>query len=65
MFKEIILLQLDEFHIEPKSSRNCLHLKYQAVILQKIKSIVEAVLVVIVVVAAAAVRFRLFNAFMG
>ena len=64
MFREIILLQLDEFHIEPKSSRNCLHLKYQAVTLQKMKSIVE-VLVVVVVVAAAAVRFRLFNAFMG
>ena len=62
MFREIILLQLDEFHIEPKRSRNCLHLKYQAVILQKMKSIVEALLLVVVVVAAAAaaVRFRLF-----
>ena len=64
MFREIILLQLDEFHIEPKTSRNCLHLKYQAVTLQKMKSIVE-VLVVVVVVAASAVRFRLFNAFMN
>ena len=57
MFREIILLQLDEFHIELKSSRNCLHFKYQAVTPQKMKSIV--------VVIDAAVRFRLFNAFMG
>ena len=63
MFGEIILLQLDEFYIEPKSSRNCLHLKYQAVTLQKMKSIVEVL--VVVVVAAAAVRFRLFNAFIN
>ena len=64
MFREIILLQLDEFDIELKSSRNCLHFKYQAVTPQKMKSIVEEVLVVLVVIAAA-VRFRLFNAFMG
>ena len=63
MFREIISLQLDEFHVELKSSRNCLHFKYQAVTPQKMKSIVE-VLVVLVVIAAA-VRFRLFNAFMG
>ena len=62
MFREIIWLQLDEFHIE-LSSRNCLHFKYQAVTPHKMKSIVE-VLVVLVVIAAA-VRFRLFNAFMG
>ena len=41
MFREIILLQLDEFHIELKSSQNCLHFKYQAVTPQKMKSIVE------------------------
>ena len=54
MFREIILLQLDEFHIEPTRFRNRLHLKYQAVKLQKMKSIVE-VLVEVEVVAAAAV----------
>ena len=63
MFREIVLLQLDEFHIELKSSRNCLHFKYQEVTPQKMKSI-EEVLVVLVAIAAA-VRFRLFNAFMG
>ena len=61
MFREIILLQLGEFHIEPLSSRNCLHLKYQVVTLQKMKTIEE----VAVVLAAAAVRFTLFNAFVG
>ena len=64
MFREIILLQLDEFHIDAKSSRNCLHLKYRAVTLLNMRSIVEALVVVVVVVAAATVRFRPFNAFM-
>ena len=65
MSREIILQQLDEFQkSKSKSSRNCLHLKYQAATLEKMKSIVE-ILVVVVVVVAAAVQLMLSIAFMG